>query len=85
MFSIYTFHSMSEAEKAISQFIKQYNSKCMLHRLGLKSPIEYREAYETNHLKCNMKPEDNVSGAKVKKILFRDERYRKNNYFCKSI
>jgi transposase InsO family protein/transposase-like protein len=45
--SINTFHSLSEVEGAISQFMEQYNSKWMLHRLGLKSPIEYREAYET--------------------------------------
>lgn len=49
VFSINTFHSLSEAEGAISQFMEQYNSKWMLHRLGLKSPIEYREAYETIH------------------------------------
>lgn len=49
VFSINAFHSISEAEEAISQFMERYNSKWMLHRLGLQSPKEYREAYENIH------------------------------------
>lgn len=49
VFSINTFYSMLEAEGVILQFMEHYNSKWILHRLGLQSPIEYREAYENIH------------------------------------
>lgn len=39
------FKSLEQAEREIGIFIKAYNEKWLLHRLGLRSPIEYREAY----------------------------------------
>lgn len=39
------FKNLAEAQKEIAAFVKVYNEKWLLHRLGLRSPIEYREAY----------------------------------------
>ncbi len=39
------FNNLEQAEREIAAFIKAYNEKWLLHRLGLRSPIEYREDY----------------------------------------
>lgn len=41
--------SFDDACKLIEQFVKDYNQHWLIHRLKLKSPIEYRLAYEAKH------------------------------------
>jgi transposase InsO family protein len=43
---LYEFESLEEARKIIGHFIQEYNRHWLIHRLGLYSPLEYREAYE---------------------------------------
>lgn len=40
------FENLEEAKKALNQFIERYNQDWILHRLGLRSPLEYRIAYD---------------------------------------
>lgn len=42
---IQTFNSFEEAYSTINQFIKNYNTDWILHRLNYCSPIEYRKKY----------------------------------------
>jgi transposase InsO family protein len=46
VFNIQTFKNIDEAQKAIADFIVRYNKSWILHRLSLKSPIEYRLEFE---------------------------------------
>jgi hypothetical protein len=41
-----TFSSFGEAHEVIGQFISDYNSDWIFHRLDYCSPLEYREKYE---------------------------------------
>jgi len=45
IFKNYTFRNIEHANKKLSEFIKNYNENWLLHRLDLKSPIEYLKAY----------------------------------------
>lgn len=42
---IQTFNSFEEAYSTINQFIKNYNTDWILHRLNYCSPVEYRKKY----------------------------------------
>ena len=46
IFDINQFENLEEANIVISEFIDKYNDEWILHRLGLKSPKDYREEYE---------------------------------------
>jgi transposase InsO family protein len=46
VFDLYEFESLEEARQIIGQFILQYNRHWLIHRLGLTSPLEYREKHE---------------------------------------
>lgn len=46
VFDLYDFESLEEARKVIGEFIERYNRYWLIHRLGLKSPQEYREDHE---------------------------------------
>ncbi len=40
------FESLEQAKKAIAEFIENYNRDWLIHRLGLASPLEFREDFE---------------------------------------
>jgi transposase InsO family protein len=46
VFDLHEFESLEEARKVIGQFIENYNRHWLIHRLGLTSPLDYREAHE---------------------------------------
>lgn len=46
VFDLCVFESLEEARKVIGEFIKRYNRYWLIHRLGLKSPLEYRLDHE---------------------------------------
>jgi putative transposase len=46
VFDIQVFESLEQANKAIAEFIDNYNRDWLFHRLGLTSPLEYRQAHE---------------------------------------
>ncbi len=46
VFDLCVFESLEEARKAIGEFIEKYNQYWLIHRLGLNSPLEYREDHE---------------------------------------
>lgn len=46
VFDLYVFESLEEARQIIGQFIQGYNRHWLIHRLGLISPLEYREKHE---------------------------------------
>lgn len=69
VFGINTFMTLEEAEMAIAKFIDDYNHGWILHRLNLQSPVEYRSKYESSHPSDNTRPEDNVSGTKIMKMM----------------
>ena len=48
-----SFDNMEEAKERIGPFISKYNEHWILHRLKLKSPIEYRQMYESNKTSMN--------------------------------
>jgi len=43
IFDIYTFNTIEEAEIKIGEFIEHYNNEWLIHRLGLRSPLEYKK------------------------------------------
>ena len=43
---LHVFESLDEARQLIGEFIYKYNQHWLIHRLGLTSPQEYREAFE---------------------------------------
>ena len=45
IFKIDTFDNIEEANNQISMFVEKYNKNWILHRLKLKSPVEYRMEY----------------------------------------
>ena len=45
MLQVETFTSLEEAYNSIDQFIKDYNTDWIFHRLNYCSPVEYREKY----------------------------------------
>jgi len=47
VFDLNVFVTIEEARIAIKQFIHDYNLYWQIHRLGLKSPLEYRESINT--------------------------------------
>jgi len=47
VFDLNVFVTIEEARIAIKQFIHDYNLYWQIHRLGLKSPLEYRESIKT--------------------------------------
>ena len=47
VFDLTVFTNIEEANIAIGQFVHDYNLYWQIHRLGLKSPIEYRESFES--------------------------------------
>jgi len=47
VFDLHLFQTIEEAKITIKKFIHDYNLYWQIHRLGLKSPIEYRESFET--------------------------------------
>ena len=42
VFDIYQFKNLEEARKVIGEFIERYNREWIMHRLGYRSPAEYR-------------------------------------------
>ena len=46
VFSLHHFKTLEEANEAIRKFVDNYNRQWLIHRLGYKSPLEYREEYE---------------------------------------
>ena len=46
VFDIYDFESLEQARKIIGEFIEKYNRHWLIHRLGLSSPMDYRENHE---------------------------------------
>ena len=46
VFDIHQFKNLAEARKVIGEFIERYNRKWIMHRLGLRSPAEYRAHIE---------------------------------------
>lgn len=55
VFSIESFDTTEEAERAIKLFVEDYNNQWMIHRLGLRSPLEYRVEFEaelTSSVSC---------------------------------
>ena len=46
VFDKQVFESLNQARLAIAKFIEDYNRECLLHRLGLTSPLEYRQDFE---------------------------------------
>lgn len=46
LFSVESFDTIEDAERAIAQFVENYNREWMIHRLGLRSPLEYRAEFE---------------------------------------
>jgi putative transposase len=48
-----TFSSFEEAYNSIDQFINDYNTDWILHRLEYCSPVEYREKYAESQRKVN--------------------------------
>ena len=51
IFSGHEFESIDQAKTVIQDFIEHYNEKWILHRLGLKSPNQYkREFYDNNQM-----------------------------------
>jgi putative transposase len=49
IFNHYKFEDIENADVKINKFIKEYNENWLLHRLKLKSPLEYRQIYETKN------------------------------------
>lgn len=48
VFAVSSFTSLEEANKAIKEFIENYNQDWILHRLKCCSPVEYRKKHEEN-------------------------------------
>jgi len=46
VFDVYDFESLEQARKIIGEFIERYNRYWLIHRLGLNSPVDYRENHE---------------------------------------
>lgn len=46
IFDVYDFESLEQARKIIGEFIERYNRYWLIHRLGLNSPMDYRENHE---------------------------------------
>lgn len=46
VFSVTVIKSLDHAQQVLEKFISDYNQNWLLHRLKLKSPIEYRTEYE---------------------------------------
>ncbi len=51
IFKIDKFDSLEEAHEKLTKFVDNYNENWMLHRLKLKTPIEFRREYDTVNLK----------------------------------
>lgn len=47
VFDLNVFTNIEKTNIAIEQFVHDYNLYWQIHRLGLKSPIEYRESFES--------------------------------------
>lgn len=43
VFDIYSFSTIEEAKEKIGEFIESYNREWLIHRLGLRSPLEYKK------------------------------------------
>jgi transposase InsO family protein len=43
VFDIYSFNTIKEAKEKIDEFIESYNREWLIHRLGLRSPLEYKK------------------------------------------
>lgn len=43
VFDIYSFKTIEEAKEKIGEFIESYNKEWLIHRLGLRSPLEYKK------------------------------------------
>ncbi len=50
VFYIDTFADLTEAKEQITTFIDKYNNHWLLHRLGLKTPVQYRLEYQNGAL-----------------------------------
>lgn len=46
VFDTQVFESLKQAQKAIAEFIEKYNRDWLIHRLGLTSPLDYRNEFE---------------------------------------
>jgi transposase InsO family protein len=51
IFKLNKFASIEEAQIKIQDFVKKYNKKCILQRLGLQSPKDYRTNYMIQNVK----------------------------------
>lgn len=54
VFSLVEFDNLEQAHQHIQEFISKYNQTWKLHRLGLVSPIQYKQAY-LNQQKADIK------------------------------
>jgi transposase InsO family protein len=46
VFDLWLFDSLEQAQRVIAEFMYNYNHVWILHRLGLKTPVEYRKFLE---------------------------------------
>ncbi len=46
VFDLYVFENLEQARVVIGKFMKDYNESWLIHRLGLKAPIQFREEFE---------------------------------------
>ncbi len=46
VFDVYVFETLEEARIVIKQFIDEYNNNWLIHRLNLKSPVQFRQDLE---------------------------------------
>ena len=49
IFDINIFEDLKHAKEVLSKFIEQYNQNWLVHRLGLKSPIVFKENFNKNN------------------------------------
>ena len=49
VFDLWLFDSLEQAQRIIAEFMHNYNHVWILHRLGLKTPVEYRKFIETKN------------------------------------
>jgi putative transposase len=49
VFDINIFDNLEHAKQGIAGFIKRYNNNWLIHRLGLQSPIQFKEKFKEMH------------------------------------
>lgn len=46
IFDLYVFENLAQAQEVIGTFMKEYNESWLIHRLGLMSPLQFRQEFE---------------------------------------